>query len=213
MAGERRKQYMMLGGRPVLAHTLFAFEKCDIIEEIFLVIPEGDNDFCQNEIIDPLRLRKPVHLVSGGASRQESVYNGLKATEGRFGLVAIHDGARALVKIEKIAECVETAEKYGGCILATPATDTVKTVDEQDRVVVTMKRHMIRMAQTPQAFYYNLILGAHMAAQKENYVGTDDAELVELCGEVVKVIPGDPHNIKITTSEDLKVAEALLEVQ
>ena len=175
MGSAQRKQYMMLGNRPVLAHILSTFEKCDIIEEMFVVIPEGDNHFCQNEIVDPLRLGKPVHLVAGGASRQESVYNGLKATKGRFDIVAIHDGVRPLIKIEKIAECVRTAEKYGGCILATPASDTMKTVDERDRVIVTMKRHMIRKAQTPQAFYYNLILGAHMAAQKENYVGTDDA--------------------------------------
>ncbi|NVM22781.1 MAG: 2-C-methyl-D-erythritol 4-phosphate cytidylyltransferase [Desulfobacterales bacterium] len=213
MGAAQRKQYMMLGSRPVLAHVMSAFDKCDIIEEMFLVIPEADDDFCRNEIVDPLRLSKPIHLVSGGASRQESVYNGLKATEGRFDIVAIHDGVRPLIKIEKIAECVRTAEKYGGCILAVPANDTVKTVDEHDRVVVTMKRHMIRMAQTPQAFYYNLILGAHMAAQEENYAGTDDAELVEMCGEVVKVITGDSHNIKVTTPEDFKVAEALLSPQ
>jgi 2-C-methyl-D-erythritol 4-phosphate cytidylyltransferase len=115
-----------------------------------------------------------------------------------------------LVRIDHITECVTIADKYGGCILGLPASDTIKTVDEEDRVIVTMKRHMIRMAQTPQAFHYNLILGAHMAAQKEGYVGTDDAELMELCGEVVKVIPGDPYNIKITTPQDLKLAEAIL---
>lgn len=211
MGSEARKQYMMLGNRPVLAHTLLAFEKCDAIEEIFLVIPRGDDPLCKKEIIDPLRPNKPIHLISGGATRQESVYNGLKAIDGRFGLVVIHDGVRPLVKIDHIAECVRVAEKYGGCILAVAASDTMKTVDEHDRVIVTMKRHMIRMAQTPQAFYYNLIRGAHEAAQKEAYVGTDDAELVELCGEVVKVIPGDPYNIKITTPEDLKLAEALMQ--
>ena len=207
---EPRKQYMMLGNRPVLAHTLLAFEKCDPIEEIFLVIPGGDDPFCKKEIVDPLRPNKPIHLVSGGGTRQESVYNALKAIDGRFDLVVIHDGVRPLIKIDQIAECVKVAEKYGGCILAVAASDTIKTVDEYDRVVVTMKRHMIRMAQTPQAFHYNLILGAHMAAQKEAYVGTDDAELVELCGEVVKVIPGDPYNIKITTKEDLKLANILI---
>ncbi len=210
MGTDARKQYMMLGNRPVLAHTLLAFEKCGAVEEIFLVIHRGDDPFCKKEIIDPLRPNKPIHLVSGGATRQESVYNGLKAVDGRFGLVVIHDGVRPLVNIARIAECVRVARKYGGCILAVAASDTIKTVDEHDRVIVTMKRHMIRMAQTPQAFHYDLILEAHVASQKEAYMGTDDAELVEQLGEVVKVIPGDPYNIKITTPEDLKLAEALL---
>jgi len=210
MGTEVKKQYMMLGTRPVLAHTLLAFEKCDVIEEVFLVIPRGDELFCKREIIDQLRPEKPVHLISGGATRQESVYNGLKAIDGRFGLVSIHDGVRPLVKINHIAECVRVAERYGSCILAIPASDTIKTVDEHDRVIVTMKRQMIRMAQTPQAFHYDLIFRAHVPAQKEGSAGTDDAELVELCGEVVKVIPGDPYNIKITTPEDLEIAEALL---
>jgi 2-C-methyl-D-erythritol 4-phosphate cytidylyltransferase len=201
---------MKLGERPVLAHAVLAFEKCDAIEDIFLVIPPGDDEVCQKVVIDPLRLQKPVTLVTGGATRQESVFNGLRAIDGRSALVAIHDGVRPLVRIEDISECVKMADKYGGCILALEASDTIKTVDVEDRVVVTMKRHMIRMAQTPQAFRYDLILGAHIAAQKEGYAGTDDAELAERCGDVVKVMPGDPYNIKITTPEDLKLAEALL---
>lgn len=208
-----RKQYMMLGPRPVLAHTLLSFDKCRIVEEIFLVIPEGDEPFCRREITDPLKLSKPLHPVSGGATRQASVYNGLKAMNHRFDLVVIHDAVRPFISAHRIAECVSTAEKYGGCILATHATDTIKTVDDDDRVIVTMKRHMIRMAQTPQAFYYNLILGAHEAALKEDYIGTDDAQLVELCGECVKVIPGDPFNLKITTQDDLNLAEALLSLR
>ena len=210
MGTAHRKQYMMLRNRPVLSYTLLTFEKCDAIEEIFLVIPRGDEPFCKKEIIDPLRPDKPIHLVSGGVTRQESVYNGLRAIDGRFYLVVIHDGVRPLVKTERITECIRVAEKYGSCILAVPASDTIKTVDEHDCVIGTMKRHIIRMAQTPQAFHYSLILGAHVASQKEAYVGTDDAELVERFGKVVKVIPGDPYNIKITTPEDLKFAEALL---
>ncbi len=211
MGTTQKKQYMMLGKLPVLAHSLSAFEKCDAIEEIFLVIADEDRDLCQEEIIDLLGPHKPVHLVSGGTERQESVYNGLKATDGKFDLVAIHDGVRPLVRSEQILESVMVAERYGACILAIQVTDTIKTVDEEDRVVVTMKRDIIRMAQTPQTFFYNLILGAHVAARRENYIGTDDAELLEKCGEVVKVIPGKSYNIKITTPEDLKIAEALLQ--
>lgn len=210
MATQAKKQYMMLGDRPVLAHTLFAFEKCRAIEEIFLVIPEGDDHFCKKEIINPVRPKKPIHLVSGGATRQESVFNGLKAIDAKFNLVVIHDGVRPFVKIEQIADCVRVAKKYGGCILALTASDTVKTVDEDDRVIGTLKRDMIRMAQTPQAFDYDLILGAHTTAQEKACLANDDAELVEQRGGVVKVIPGDPYNIKITTPEDLKLAEALI---
>jgi 2-C-methyl-D-erythritol 4-phosphate cytidylyltransferase len=201
---------MMLGNLPVLAHTLLAFEKCNVVEAIFLVVPEEDDAFCKKEIIDPLRLSKPIHLVSGGATRQESVYKGLKAVDAQFNTVVIHDGVRPLIRIDRIAECVRVAQEYGGCILAIPASDTVKTVDEHDCVVTTLKRGVIRMAQTPQAFDYDIILGAHVAAQKEAYLGNDDAELVEQLGKAVKVIPGDPYNIKITTPEDLKLAEALL---
>jgi len=210
MGREEKKQYFMLGNRPVMAHTLRAFEACDAIDEIFVVIPEGDHALCQEKIISPLTLSKAIHLVSGGPTRQESVFNGLRATKGRFHIVAIHDGVRPLVRSDQIAECVSVAEEHGGCIPVIPAADTVKRVDEEDRVVVTLNRQVIRMAQTPQTFQYHLIFNAHMAAQKENYVGTDDAELVERCGELVKVIRGDPRNIKITIPDDLKVAEALL---
>jgi 2-C-methyl-D-erythritol 4-phosphate cytidylyltransferase len=181
-----------------------------VIEEIFLVIPERDDFLCKKEILDPLRPSKPIHLISGGATRQESVYNGLKAIDANCSLVVIHDGVRPFVKIDRIAECVRVAKKYGSCILALTASDTIKAVDEHDSVISTLKRDTVRMAQTPQAFDYNLILGAHKAAQKEAYLANDDAELVERRGDVVKVIPGDPYNIKITTPEDLKLAEALL---
>lgn len=210
MGVKEKKQYMVIGDRPVLAHTLLAFEKCHLIEESFVVIPEGDDRFCRKEIIEPLKLTKPVRLVSGGPTRQASVYEGLKAMGDRFDLVVVHDAVRPLVKTEQIVDCVKTAEQYGGCILATGATDTVKTVNDNDQVVVTMKRFLIRMAQTPQAFHYDLIVKAHETAVEEAYVGTDDAQLLELVGEVVKVIPGDPYNIKITRPEDLVIAEALL---
>jgi 2-C-methyl-D-erythritol 4-phosphate cytidylyltransferase len=210
MGTRDKKQYIMLGDRPVLAHTLLAFEKSDAIQEIFLVISAGDELYCRKKIVGPLNPKKEIHLVPGGATRQESVYNGLKAIDNMFNTVVIHDGVRPFIKVELIAECIKVAQECGGCIPALPASDTMKTVDEHGRVVTTLKRDMIRMAQTPQTFDYDLVLGAHMAAEKEAYVGNDDAELVEQQGGTVKVIPGDPYNIKITTPEDLKIAEALL---
>jgi len=210
MGTSQRKQYAMLGNRPVLAHTLSAFDSCHAIEEVFVVIPEGDHRLCRTEIVEPLKPQKAVHLVSGGLTRQDSVFNGLKAMDHQFDLVTIHDGVRPLVTVEQICESVRVAQAYGGCIPALQAADTVKRVDEHDCVVRTLNRALIRMAQTPQTFHYRLVLGAHITAQEKGYVGTDDAELVERCGEAVKVIPGDPHNIKITKPEDFQIAEALL---
>ena len=211
MGGVGKKQYHILANRPVLAHTLLLFDKCDLIEEIFLVIAEDDYDVCRYQVIDPIKVFKPLHITFGGNTRQESVLNGLMATEGRFGVVAIHDGVRPMVRIDKISECITMARKYGGCILAEPATDTIKTIDEQGYVVATMKRKMIRMVQTPQVFHYDLILDAHLVALKESYAGTDDAELVEIRGNTVMSIPGSRENIKITTPEDLRIAHIFLE--
>jgi 2-C-methyl-D-erythritol 4-phosphate cytidylyltransferase len=207
----QKKQYVALGSLPVLSHTLSSFNSCDVIEAIFLVIPEKDRSFCQRHIIVPLDLRKPVHVVSGGVTRQESVLNGLKATKGKFQFIAIHDGVRPLVKPEKIKECIIGAKKFGACILALPASDTVKTINRKNHVVSTVKRQHVRIVQTPQVFCYKDILEAHLWALKNGYVATDDAELLERQGRIVKVIPGDPANIKITTQEDLKLVQILLE--
>ena len=136
---------------------------------------------------------------------------GAAAKPGHAINVAIHDGVRPLVKDGQIRECVRVAQKYGACIPAVQPVETVKTVDRRYRVVKTVKRDKIRLAQTPQTFHYHLILKAHECARQANYEGTDDAELMELQGKVVRVIPGDPHNIKITTPDDLKIARAFLD--
>lgn len=211
MGTATKKQYALLGDLPVLAHTLYAFDNCDAIDEVFLVIPKDDHDICLQQILAPLKTFKPVHMIIGGSSRQESVYKGLKATQKRFQFVAIHDGVRPLVRPEKIAACIKEAKRYGACILGVLATDTVKTIDEKSCVVSTVTRNMVRMAQTPQAFCYEDILRAHVSARKDNYIATDDAELVEMCGGMVKVIEGDPDNIKITNRTDLRIARVLLE--
>jgi len=210
MGTAEKKQFAMLGDRPVLLHTISAFAQCDVIEEIFLVTAKEDHDRCRREIILPLNISKPIFMICGGESRQESVFNGLKATEGRFEWVAIHDGVRPLIRREKIAECVEGAKKYGACILAVPSSDTVKTVNDAGFVTATLKRDRIRRVQTPQAFRYTEILDAHLHAKRTHYVGTDDAELIERRGGAVRIISGDPENIKITTPNDLVFAHRLL---
>nr|HID57936.1 2-C-methyl-D-erythritol 4-phosphate cytidylyltransferase [Desulfobacterales bacterium] len=206
-----RKQYLSLCGQPILAHTLNPFENCSAVQEIFLVIPEEDHVFCQEKIIAPLKTRKKVHLISGGEIRQESVYNGLKAIDSRCDLVVIHDGVRPFVRKDQIDITIATARKYGSCIVAFPASDTIKLVGTNKQVINTLEREMVWMAQTPQTFRYDLILEAHEVARREGFEGTDDASLVERLGEPVYVVPGDQYNIKITTPEDLRIAESLVQ--
>ena len=208
--GDQKKQYRYLGNRPVLAHALTAFDVCDPVKEIFLVVSDDDRDLCRKEVLDPFTFRKPIHLISGGKKRQESVYKGLEATQGRFEVVLIHDGVRPFVTTDMILACLEQARQSGASIVAEGISDTVKRVDGIERVVSTLDRSSLRLAQTPQAFDYELIRNAHVTAAREGYQGTDDAQLVERLGTTVMTVPGSRTNIKITTSEDLEFANVLL---
>lgn len=209
--GKQKKQYRRLGGIPVLSHSVRTFDCCDLVGEIFVVISPEDRRWCQDEVITPLSLRNPVHLVGGGAHRQESVLRGLEATQGRFPYVAIHDGVRPFVSAETVLKCVEKARQYGACIPVEPITDTVKEVDGKNVIRSTMDRKRLRLAQTPQVFRYDLIWNAHQVAARQGYQGTDDAELVERLGTPVKTVSGSLGNIKITTPGDLAFAGVLWE--
>lgn len=206
-----RKQYLDLSGQPVLAHSIMVFDSCSLVEEIFLVIPEEDVEYCQNNILSLLELKKQLNLVQGGVRRQDSVYNGLKAIPQPTETVVIHDGARPFIKSEDIEECILSSKKFGACILGTRASDTLKRVYKSNFIETTIPRENIWLAQTPQAFQYDLILKAHETARSDGYVGTDDASLVERLGEDVKIIKGGKYNIKITKKEDLVVAKAIFD--
>ena len=211
MKGKMRKQYLELSGRPVLAHSIMTFDSCSLVEEIFLVIPKEDVEYCQNKILSSLDLNNQINLVLGGAKRQDSVYNGLKAITKKTDTVVIHDGVRPFIQPEDLKECIFVAKKYGACIIGTPASDTLKSVDKSDIIETTLPREHIWLAQTPQAFQFDLILKAHETAQRDGYVGTDDASLVERLGENVKIINGGRFNIKITKKEDLAIAKAMFD--
>ena len=204
------KQYLSLGDRPILGHTLLVFDTCDRIDEVFVVIPAEDFDFCGKNVIAPLGLQKRIRLVSGGDRRQDSVYNGLKALDQKTDLVVIHDGVRPFVKSDELEACIDGAVKFGACILGIPASDTLKRVDGTGLIGETLARDNIWLAQTPQVFQYDLILKAHEAARRDGVSGTDDAFLVERLGIEVRIITGNKNNIKITTREDLAVARAIL---
>jgi 2-C-methyl-D-erythritol 4-phosphate cytidylyltransferase len=203
------KQYLMLGNRPVLCHTILAFDGCALIDDVLLVVPESDFHFCHTRILAILDLQKKVRLVAGGESRQDSVYNGLLAVEHKEGGVLIHDGVRPFIRQELLSACVHAVMESGACIPGLPAVDTLKVVNSAGFIDKTLTRNAVWLAQTPQAFEFSLIKKAHENARKEGYSATDDAALVERMGEKIQVIKGSRWNIKITTPQDMELALAI----
>jgi 2-C-methyl-D-erythritol 4-phosphate cytidylyltransferase len=210
MGGPVRKQYRSLAGRPILAHTLAAVAACPEIVEIVLVVPAEDHEMCRETVLAPLAFSTPVRIVSGGAERQISVFNGLQALSNGINLVAVHDGVRPFVRPAEFSAVLAAAQEHGAAILAVPAADTLKRADGQGNVRETLDRADIWMALTPQAFRLDLLKKAHAAAHNEHALGTDDAALIERLGHPVHLVPGSRTNLKITTPEDLILAQALL---
>ncbi len=205
-----RKQYLLIADRPVLGHTLLVFDGCELIDEVFVVVSKEDFNFCQDTLIPPLNLKKKINLVRGGTERQDSVYNGLQALSPKTDTVVIHDGVRPFVGPEELAACIAGAEETGACILGIHVSDTLKHADKTGHIEKTLARDNLWMAQTPQVFQYELILNAHETARRDGFRGTDDALLLERLGIDVKIISGSKTNIKITTPQDLALAEAIL---
>jgi 2-C-methyl-D-erythritol 4-phosphate cytidylyltransferase len=203
------KQYMPLAGRPVISHTLAVFDGCNLINKIFLVVSQNDFDYCRNNIL-PM-LKKKISLVAGGKERQDSVYNGLIAVGENNGIVIIHDGVRPFVNKEMLKSCVRGTNKYGSCIIGVPVQDTLKKISRSGDIEKTIERNNIWLAQTPQAFQYEILRKAHENARLKGHAGTDDAFLVEQMGTSVKIIKGNKNNIKITTREDLRLAEVMIQ--
>ncbi len=206
-----KKQYLQLGGMPIVGHTLMAFDRCADIDRMLLVVPEDDQERCRTTILAPLKLKHDVQLVAGGPHRQDSVRNGLSAVDATVATVMIHDGVRPFVRPELIAACIDGVAATGACIPAMPVTDTLKEIDDHEMVVATLDRSRIRLAQTPQTFDFDLIRHAHQMAVQQGFTATDDASVAEFAGARVTVVPGDRDNIKITTPEDLPVAQAILD--
>jgi 2-C-methyl-D-erythritol 4-phosphate cytidylyltransferase len=212
MQNPLRKQYLTLAGLPIITHTLLVFNDCDLFNQILLVIPQDDFDFCQKSILTSEKLiPHNIRLVCGGTRRQDSVFNGLKEVDPECNIVVVHDGVRPFVQTDQLAACIDGAREFGACILGVPAYDTLKQVDASGRIIKTLKRDDIWLAQTPQAFRYNLIKKAHEQAQLEGYAATDDASIIERLGKTVTIIGGSRNNIKITSREDLKISECLLQ--
>jgi 2-C-methyl-D-erythritol 4-phosphate cytidylyltransferase len=207
--GELPKQFLTLGDKPILAHTIDKFERCDLIDQIILVVPEDYMGYCSQAIVDKFSFRKIKKIVCGGKERQDSVYLGLKACPGNSSIVAIHDGVRPFISSDKISESVRLCQTKKAVVLAISPKDTVKRA-ENGMVVTTLDRNKLCLVQTPQVFEYELILDAHQRAKEDGFVGTDDSALVERLGNQVTIMEGDYQNIKITTAADLMTAKRLL---
>ena len=200
------KVFAPLMGRPLIVWSLAAFKRCDAIERV-IVVAAPESVERMSRLIAEWRFAKVAGVVAGGATRQASVLAGVEAAEDAA-VVAIHDAARPLVTAELIAEGIELARRSGAALCAVPARDTVKEVEGDPPVVrATHDRARVWLAQTPQCFERELLLRAHEAAQG---AATDDAALVEALGHAVSVYEGAAWNVKVTSPEDLVVAEALL---
>lgn len=205
------KQYLALGDRPLLAVTLAIFEQLPEITEITVVAQPTALDFCQKQVITPYGFKKVLRLVPGGKERQDSVYNALKVLQRQndWDIFLVHDGVRPLVTPGEVRRVIQAAARYGAAILACPAQDTVKKVDREQKIVATLNRQEIWLAQTPQAFQAQLLWRAFVEAYGRDFYGTDEASLVEAMGLPVWVEAGSPLNIKVTTPADLVLANAI----
>jgi 2-C-methyl-D-erythritol 4-phosphate cytidylyltransferase/2-C-methyl-D-erythritol 2,4-cyclodiphosphate synthase len=207
MGAPGNKVFLPLGGRPILAHTLAAFEACAAVEAVAVVVAPGERERAA-EICAAAGCRKVTAIVEGGAERQDSVRAGLAAldTDG----VLVHDAARPLVTPERIDACRRAAEAHGAAALAVPVKDTIKVADDEGWIVATPERRTLWAVQTPQAFVRAELAEAHRLALADGVAATDDAMLLERLGRRVAVVEGDYGNLKITTPEDLWLAERLL---
>ena len=211
VGGETKKQYLDLGEQPVLVQTLSRLASLHQVTAIHLIVPEDDVAFCRAELVEKYRLDKIGSVIVGGQERQDSVRNGLESCGAEDNdVILIHDGVRPFFPKEQIGPLVQLASVEGAALLAIPAQDTIKEVFD-GRVRSTLERGLLWQVQTPQAFRCERIREAHRRAHAGGYVGTDDASLIEWCGWPVAVLPGHPHNFKITTPADLVLARALLE--
>lgn len=203
------KQFLNLKGKPVLYYALSAFQNSQV-DRIIIVTGEDYMDYCRKEIVQRYGFDKVTDVLAGGKERYDSVEQGLRLT--KDGIVLIHDGARPFVTQTMIQDSVEAAKAYGACTVGVPVKDTIKIVDQEGFGTETPDRRYLWQVQTPQTFQVSFIKEAYARmrnAKTENI--TDDTMLVErYCNIKVKILEGDYRNIKITTPEDMILAEAFL---
>ena len=204
----KSKQFIEIKGKPVLVYTLEKFIYNKSIDEVILVLPEDEVDYCKKEVLQRYSL-KVDRIVIGGKERQDSVFNALEAME-KADIVLIHDGARPFINEKIIEEGIKYANIYGAAAPGVTPKDTIKIKNEDNISVDTPDRNMLVAVQTPQCFKYDEIYQCHRKIKEENAIVTDDTSVVERYGHKVYLYEGDYTNIKITTPEDLILAERLI---
>lgn len=216
MKSKTKKQFMEIKGKPVIWYSLFEFEKSRV-DEIILVTGKEDIDYCKKEIVEKYNLKKIKNVVTGGSERYESVYNGLKEVTGN--IVLIHDGARPLINNEIIERSIEGTIKSDACVVGVPVKDTIKRANKEGYIIDTPNRSELWITQTPQSFKTDLVKMAYKKMKEELEKGnttlniTDDAMVVEeFTTNQVRFVQGDYKNIKVTTPEDIDIAELFIEL-
>lgn len=205
----KNKNFLELMGEPVLIRTLKTFSKCERVK--FLVVIVGADEIeTVEKLLKSTAGLKPYTVTAGGSERQYSIANGLKLVPEESEIVLVHDAARPLISLQTIENVINAAEEFGGAIAAVHEKNTIKIIDDEGFVRITPRRVHLASIQTPQGFKKKILFDAYAKAEEDNFLGTDDASLVERIGQPVKVVWGEYENIKITTPEDIKIAETFL---
>lgn len=199
------KQFFPLGSKKIAHHSLDLFLDTPCIDEIIIVCDEAYREYFADYINDKIRFAKP------GSTRQGSVYEGLQRISPESMFVCIHDSARPLLTKEELNTVIQQGIHYKAAVLAVPAKNTIKEVDKNGFVIKTLDRSLLWEMQTPQVLSVDLLQRGMAFAETQNLIATDDVSLAELIGEPVKIVPSSYRNIKITTQDDLAIANALYE--
>lgn len=210
MGGPVPKQFLSLGGQPLVVHSLRALQASPVVREIILAVPQAEREYCLTHIVTPHRFTKVTKIVSGGHERQDSVRHALAAVEPDSDIVLVHDAVRPFLTGRMIEDVVRAAVAAGAAIVALPMRDTVKQVGAGRVIERTVDRRPLWLAQTPQAFRRDWLEEAHRKAHLEGVHATDDAYLLEWLGYPVLVVEGSGENIKVTRPEDMVIGEAIL---
>jgi 2-C-methyl-D-erythritol 4-phosphate cytidylyltransferase len=210
LAASENKPFLLLGEKPLLVHTVQRFQESPEIDEIVLVV-QGKDIRRAETLVAEHRLGKVTAVVEGGDRRQDSVYRGLRRLQGRgIAYVLVHDAVRPFVDTSRIREVIRIAEEHGAAVLAIQPKDTIKLSNGTPFIQKTLDRARLWAVQTPQCFSMDLLMKAYDSAIKDKFVATDDSSLVERLGVNVRIVEGSYDNIKITTPEDLELAEMIL---
>ena len=209
MRQKRNKVFLLLIGTPIFMHSVLTLSACEAVDDLVVVTGPAEVSAVEN-ILKCSSGLKPYQVVAGGSERQYSIDNALAVIDKNTDIIAVHDGARPLVETAHVAAVIEAARKFQAAGIAVPVKDTIKKIDAEGFVKETPQRECLWAIQTPQAFSASLLKRAYREAKCDGFLGTDDASLVERLGVKVKLIAGSYRNVKITTPEDMVIAQALL---